>query len=332
MADKELRVHLKADDDITPVAKKAAAELKKLEKPIEIDADVSQALRSFDDLLSEVKQIDAAADALAQALGPELAAKADTRGIVVDLRQMGVELDHIKGNADEFGAKLRELSDADVGGKLGSSLGTARGQMDQLRNSSDQTRSVVANFAGNAAQDLGALGGAAGSAGVALGQFAEYAAEGNIALGGFLKAVGPIAAITAGIALLKYEMGQVAETKAFNKERVQAFADALEDAAVSAEELQEVLAGKGDPRSLMARIGTETKDVEDSVRSTIGTFEDFNDVVSGGADTFNEWATSQLVAAAAAGRVGGGDLEPVRGDAARVGNNEGEFGGGVGIG
>ena len=47
MADKDLTVHLKADDKITPAAKKAAEELKKLEKPVEveIDADVSRVSR-----------------------------------------------------------------------------------------------------------------------------------------------------------------------------------------------------------------------------------------------------------------------------------------------
>ena len=121
MADKDLTVHLKADDKITPAAKKAADALKQLEKPVEveIDADVSKVLGAFDDLTTEAKQTAEAAEKLGRALGPELAAKADTTAIVQDLKQAGLTIDQITGNADQLAAKLKEVSDADVGGKLG---------------------------------------------------------------------------------------------------------------------------------------------------------------------------------------------------------------------
>ena len=55
-----------------------------------------------------------------------------------------------------------ELSDTDVGGKLGGSLGTTHGKLDEVAKSADSSKSVLANMVGNATQDLGALGGVAG--------------------------------------------------------------------------------------------------------------------------------------------------------------------------
>ena len=276
MADKELRVRLEADDKITPAAKKAADALKKLEKPVEITADVDQALRQFDDLLAEVKQIDAAADALGSALGPELAAKADTRGIVVDLRQMGVTLDEIKGNADQFAAKLKELSDADVGGKLGANLGTTRGKMDELSDSARGANSAMANMVGNVSQDLGALSGVAGSAGVALGQMGEYAADAafggeklSAALGSMVKVAGPIAAMAVVLQTFSTIMGGIKAEKAFEAALVKDFTAALKEGKTVAQDIYETLKETGELKfetgalggGGMAGLGSQTKDL-----------------------------------------------------------------------
>ena len=234
MADKDLTVHLKADDKITPVAKKAAAELKKLEKPIELDADVSGVLSALDQVAAEAKATAAAADALASALGPELSAKADTGRIVGNLRDMGLTLDQVTANADQLGAKMRELADADVGGKMGSSLGTTRGKMDELSDSARGANSAMANMVGNATQDLGALGGVAGSAGVAIGQMGEYAAD--AAFGGeklstsllsMGKVAGPIAAISLALKAAADVSARFADSSKRTKDAVDAVTDAV---------------------------------------------------------------------------------------------------------
>ena len=86
---------------------------------------------------------------------------------------MGLTIDQIEGNAEELGAKLKELADNDVGGKMGASLGTARGQMDEMSELRPRRESRRWRTWSVPTQDLAALGGVAGTAGVALGQIAS---------------------------------------------------------------------------------------------------------------------------------------------------------------
>src|SRR4051812_46118226 len=132
--DANLKATITAKDDASKVIDKLADKADQLEKPVEmeVDADVAKVLGAFDQIAAEAKATAAAADALGSALGPELAAQADPARIVNELKSMGLTLDQITANADELGGKMRELADADVGGNLGSSLGTTRGQLDDL--------------------------------------------------------------------------------------------------------------------------------------------------------------------------------------------------------
>lgn len=190
----------KAIDGIVSDAK----ELGQLDPEISVDADVRRVLSAFDDIESEARRTAAVAEALGRALGPELAAQADPVGLVEHLKSVGLTMDQIEGDADALGAKLREMSDADVGGKLGASLGTARGKMDELGKSADSSKSVLANMVGNSAQDLGALSGVAGSAGVAFGQMGEYMADARASGEGFgsiLKSFGGVAVPVAALGL-----------------------------------------------------------------------------------------------------------------------------------
>ena len=255
MASERFEVELTADDSASPVIDRVADSLDDLtRKPteVEVDADVSSALSALDDVAAEAKRTQAAAAALAQALGPELGAKADTTRIVGELRQMGLTFDQIEGNADQLGAKLRELSDADVGGKMGASLGTTRGQIDQMSDSARGANSALANMVGNAAQDVGALGGVAGSAGVALGQMAEYASD--AALGGeslstslssMLKVAGPIAVIGTAIGAIGQAFQTIEAEKAFRAELVEKFSEAMREAGGVAGTLREEIEATG---------------------------------------------------------------------------------------
>lgn len=242
MANTDLTAKVKIDgarqaqsqlEDIADAARDA-------EKPVEIDvdADVRSVLSALDDVTSEAKRTGEAAEALGRALGPELAAKADTGSIVSEFKNMGLTFEQIEGNADQLAAKLREMSDADVGGKLGSSLGTARGQLDDLGKSADSSKSVLANMVGNSAQDLGELGGVAGSAGVAFGQMGEYMADalgsgdklGNV-LRNFAAVAGPVALLATVIGTVTGMMAEQAAATQASEDRVQQFGDAMSETA-----------------------------------------------------------------------------------------------------
>ena len=298
----ELETHLTAQDDASKVIDKVADSAEQLErKPIEVevDADVAGVLSAFDQVAAEAKRTAAAADVLARALGPELSAKADATAVVGELRQMGLSLDQITANADQLGAKLREVSDTDVGGKLGGALGTTRGQMDGLRNSSDQTRSVMANLAGNASQDLGQLGGVAGSAGVAIGQLAEYAVDGNIALGNLAKTAVPLLGVAAAAGLAAKSMGDIKEKAQFRTDQVDRFADSLMEGADAAEILAGELEKVGDLR-FETGLGV-TLQIRDALGQLGLTVTDFTNLTSKSNDQVLSWANRMKAAGADAG-------------------------------
>ena len=97
---------------------KQLAELRGEKAEIEVTAKVDRALAALDEVAAEAKKAEAAAEALSVALGPELAGKADLDGIISDFQRMGLSMDDITANADRLGAKLREVGQKDVGGRL----------------------------------------------------------------------------------------------------------------------------------------------------------------------------------------------------------------------
>ena len=237
---KEIKVKVTTDYD-DRAANEALADVEKLDAADPtISVDVANVLTAMDQVAAATKETAAAADALGRALGPELAAKADTTAMVQDLQKAGLTIEDITVNADRLGNKLRELSDIDVGGKLGRNLGTARGRLDELGASAGSSRSVLANMVGNSTQDLASLGGFAGSAGVAIGQMGEYMADARLSgeafgsvLGNFAKVAGPIAAVSLALAGINNIMGEMrkgqAATKAFDVDQVTQFNEALKD-------------------------------------------------------------------------------------------------------
>lgn len=207
--------------------KKDATELTTKDFEITLDSRVDKVLAGFDQVVAKTKETQAAADALGAALGPELAAKADTVGIVQELEKEGFTLDEITAKADQFGAKLKEVADSDVGGKLGSSLGTARGKLEEMHGEADQSRSVLANMVGNSAQDVAQLGGVAGTAGVAIGQLAEYATEANISLAELPQAAGPMIGLSLAVKLVTDIMAANAKATQVAKDNQDAWVKAI---------------------------------------------------------------------------------------------------------
>lgn len=275
-------------NEITEEAEEASRALDKLDGEavtVDLDADVSQVLGALDQVAAEAKRTEAAAEALSQALGPELTAKADPTAIVGDLREMGLSIEQITTNADQLGTKLRELSDADVGGKLGANLGTTRGQMDQLRNSSDQTRSVMANLAGNTAQDLGELGGAAGTAGVAIGQLAEYAVDGNVSLASLAKLAGPMLAVGAAATIISTAISGIKAEEAFRADLVKKFTEAMREGETVASSLHDTLSETGELEFQALNegflgLGTETKNLVPLLDKAKLSLADFEKIVA----------------------------------------------------
>ena len=147
---------------------------------------------------------------------------------------------------------MREIDKVEVRG-VESGLGRVKAGTNEMADSARGANSALANMIGNATQDLGAMTGIAGSAGVAIGQMAEYIADaalGGEKLGSALKSmalvVGPIAAITAAVQIVSTVMGDISAEAEAAAVRTKAVGDAMEDTAVDAVGMAEVLKGSTD--------------------------------------------------------------------------------------
>ena len=249
----------KATVELDVDAKDAAKQLETLDKQIAelqgekaqivVEAKVSQALGALDDVAVEAKKAEAAADTLSTALGPELGAKADLDSIIADFRRMGLSLDEITANADRLGAKLREVGERDIGGRLT----TGFNRIDASAKSASSSSSVLANAVGNSVQDLGAVAGLAGTAGVAIGQMGEYMVDAansgdkmTTVLANFGKVAGPIALIAGGLQIVSSIMKGIETEKAFRADLVEGFQEGLEDAIPPLQTIYDTLAATGE--------------------------------------------------------------------------------------
>lgn len=192
---------------------------------------------------SQLRQAATAAEALKEALG-ESADKFDVDAVVGKLNRLGLGFDEIEADAEQLAAAIKRVDDIQLR-RVNDGISTTRQSMGQLRDSSDQSRSVLANLAGNAAQDLGELGGVVGTLGVGIGQLAEYAVDGNIALSNLAKVAGPMAALSAAVYVVGQAMAAINAEKAFDEAQVKDFFDALRDGQTVVDHLRETIEETG---------------------------------------------------------------------------------------
>jgi hypothetical protein len=151
-----------------------------------------------------------AADKLSRALGDDMVAQIQAGGrsvdgYITDLQRFGLTFDDVRTDVDELADAIRKIEATKVNiDTLKAPLKDVDDGLLRVKDSGDQSRSVLANMVGNSAEDLGALGGVAGTAGMAIGQIAEYATEGNINLSSLAKIAGPMVGVAvAGLAISK---------------------------------------------------------------------------------------------------------------------------------
>jgi hypothetical protein len=197
----------------------------------------------LDGLESDVKGTASAVKAIGANLGDGFDSSR-IEAMVGDLRKMGVTFDEIEAKAKEFADVIQRVDgiklDAVNSGLTG--VGTS---LDKVGSSADQSRSVMANLAGNAAQDLGELGGVVGTLGVGIGQLAEYAVDGNIKLSNLAKVAGPMAGLAAATALVTQAIGAIKAENAFNTAMVDDFTDALREGETVAGHLRDTVLETG---------------------------------------------------------------------------------------
>jgi hypothetical protein len=217
-------------------------------------------------------------------------------GFAADLKnRMGVAFDDVTADAKAFAAVLERGVDLS---RTRSEIRGVGDALDHTRAGADQSRSVLANLAGNSAQDLGQLGGVVGTLGVGVGQLAEYAVDGNIAMSNLAKVAGPMAALSAATLLVQNYLGNIAETKAWERDQVDAYTDAINDAGDSIGAVLQVaedgLTGRIRDDSILGGLLDKEKTVDliDLLDEAGLTLADVNDAIRSGAHDrteFSDW-------------------------------------------
>ena len=238
IATKQAQKNLK---DAAAQAKKLGDELddtesagKKMAKALNAVADIAE---------TELKSVQAIAEQLGNALGPEFAADTERgeqaiKEMALQLHNAGLSAEQVEADVDDLAAALKRVDSA-AGSVDNFSAGMRRGTDDisdgfrRVSAEADNSRSVVANFAGNATQELPGVAGALGPLNMALGQFAEYATEGNIKLKNFIAAGGGLALISVAMGLYAKNAERAAKAKAFDTKTVEDYAAALGEAATA---------------------------------------------------------------------------------------------------
>jgi hypothetical protein len=251
MAEK-IDIDITATDKASPVVDKLANKVEGLDDTeIAIGADTSDAERDVKKLIDRVKSL-SKEDAIVT-LGIEAGqAQNDLNDLLVDLRAFDgsdaeaqvkiARINETRADLDQLTAEIKQLDGMTATAEVRVDTTKAVQGVDQLGKSADSSKSVMANMVGNTTQDLGELGGVAGSAGVAIGQMGEYmadAAAGGDKLGVILRNFSvvavPILAVTVAVKGFMDHLKRVAAVKAFKKEEVENYGDALEDADTTLE-------------------------------------------------------------------------------------------------
>lgn len=239
----------------------------------------------------EYEKIDTAVMTVKDSLGVEMvraieASGRSVEGQVQEWRRLGLTLDDITRDSDQLVAGMRELDSA-----ARRSAGEVGDGFRKIANEADNSRSVMANFAGNAIQELPGVAGAMGPLNMAIGQFAEYATEGNIKLKNLLATGAGIAAVALVMNEISKQMQSIAEAKAWRKEEVDAWVDAIREGGSATDALVEKLSEAGEIVSefggVMEKFGG---DITDDLAVAGVSVEQFARAVTGGQEEAERFA------------------------------------------
>ena len=247
-----------------------------------------------DSMRKDMAAIAETADVVRDSLGPEMTQAIEASGRTVEdqvqeWRKLGLTLDDIKRDSDELAAGLKQLD-----ATARQSTGSVGDGMRKMATDADQSRSVMANLAGNAISEMPLVAGAIGPVNVALGQLAEYAVDGNIKLKNLAAMGAPMLGVGAAIALVSGHMEQVAKTNAFNRARVDAFTDALREGATAAEAWDAALTGDEQKIEFVDAATGDVQDLTDELYRNGVTWAEFRSHLSDTREEFDAWVAANF--------------------------------------
>ena len=307
MADKQMKFTL--DFLAKTAGLKDAAELSdklgdSLDDTVDSGKQLAMAMRlAADKIEGDLEQTRQIADKLGNALGPEMAAKIGQSRLddmAVKFRAAGLTIQDVDANIDELADGVKRLdSAADAARGLDQSIA-------KVGATTDNTRSVVANFAGNSIQEIPGITGAMGPLNMAIGQFGEYAAEGNIKLSKFVGAGAGLAAVALVMGSMAKNAKLVAEAKAWRTNEIKAFVEAARNGEDATQALVDRLTEAGE---IIVKFGGMLNelvggDLVDELATAGVSVEQFSQAVTGGEEGLANLKTAMERAGVGAGEIG----------------------------
>lgn len=285
---------------------------------------------STDQIVTELKADKEAADALAKAIGPEMAttAKAGIDDLVIKLKNLGLTSDEIKADAQALGDAFKHSQDAV------SDLQKVDSELDDIEQSAKEAKTAVAGIGdvdtsgassgvSGVGKELdhvteksakaqgathGLMGGIAGDAigaqtgigplGEAISQLSEGALEGEVNFKQLGGAIGTMGAAAAAVWLVNSALDKMAAKDAFHQKNVDDYVKSIkagEDAVTAlTERLTE--AGKIQLSGITNNfnpMSDAVSDVTDKVLNAGLTVDQFSQLVIGGAPKIDAWVAAQ---------------------------------------
>ena len=323
MAEREVRIRFTGE---SAVLKGSAADVRKIfQNLIDDENDARGAGEKLADAQKQVAaqmkqsmaEISVAADVLADSLGPEMVAAIESTGRSVEdevarFQKLGLTLDDVKRDSGELAQGMKDLDDA---ARMGT--GAVGDGMRKMATETDNSRSVMANFTGNALQELPGMTSMFGPLNMAIGQFGEQAMEGNIQLKNMAGAAAAMAVVTTAMWGISERAEHIAKVKAFSEDAIKGYAESLSNADTRleaiADHLREVKTiqiqlGDLDPDFMTGGM-THVVDLKDVFIELGLTVDNVAAIMAGGQPKVDAWAealkdsgaNAKLVDAAAAG-------------------------------
>jgi hypothetical protein len=252
--------------------------------------------KAADDTIDEIEKTKRAVDALETALD---GFDADPTKVVGDLKKMGLTSEEIEADAEELAAAIKRIDDVKLSAaKAGfDDLDEALGRTD----SSGRAAGAAIGGVGGSISELPGVG-TLGPIAESMGQLAEGALEGEVNMKQLLGAglaLGAVALVAKGI---EGRFSRIAESKAWKKEQIESYTDALKDTDSAVDAVAQKLR---DSEELTFSLGEGLIKMDllpQIAKAGLGV-EEFSELVAGGTETINKWAEAQ--------RSAGNDTEAV---------------------
>lgn len=232
MAKKSIDIELNLKDkDAQRKLKAATKEVGQLEDSLDDAESAGKQLaraieQSADDMIDEIDRTKRAVDAMERALdGTDM----DSREVVADLKRIGLTAEEIEADADALADALRRAGDVKVHA-VEQGFDDVDQALGRTRDEVGRTGDAMTGFIGGTVGELPGISEAMGPVAEGLGQLTEGAIEGEVSLKQMAVAGMGIAGVAFVMDKVNKHFARLAEHKAWRREQVDSYVDALRDA------------------------------------------------------------------------------------------------------